>query len=155
MDRIDPQQARQVWQRVQAGQSPEENEDALARLSAGEWEAAAMLELLARRTGGKYPTALRALAGHSRSRWACLQAMALLRDGKRLAHVHPDSTGAAAQELLRRCCENSLTRLHLYEAQTGRGGSVMMLLAQEQARDYRALLELLGNWQDHPPGLPR
>lgn len=144
MEAMDPQQARRVWQRVR-GQ--EEAED-LGLLIAGEWESTAMCLELARRGRGRFAPALERLAGNGRSRWACLQALALLRNGKRPRHTHPGSVGGTPREILTACYTAGLERYRQYCAGSEAYGPVMTTLAQEQLRDCRAMLELLGNWPD-------
>ena len=129
METVNSQQAQRVWQRVH---TPPAQTDDTARLIAGEWETAAACTLLARR---------------SRSRWACLQGIALLHTGRRPPHSHPDTPGQSAAQVLGQCCRDALERAALYEQSAALPAPLAAHLAQEQTRDAKLLLELLGNWE--------
>ena len=144
METVNSQQAQRVWQRVH---TPPAQTDDTARLIAGEWETAAACTLLARRTGGKFGPQLRQLARRSRSRWACLQGIALLHTGRRPPHSHPDTPGQSAAQVLGPCCRDALERAALYEQSAALPAPLAAHLAQEQTRDAKLLLELLGNWE--------
>ena len=148
MDTVNPEQAQRVWNRVHPGAS-EKPAPVLESLIAGEWEASAAYLVLAKRAGGRHAATLQQLARQSRSRWACLQGMALLHTGKRPVHTHPQSPTGSAGEILRRCCSRAMEGITLYDQIKSRENTpILALLAQEQARDCRVLLELLGNWGD-------
>jgi hypothetical protein len=146
METVNTQQAQRVWQRVHGTQPEDSTIDPLPRLIAGEWESAAACLYLARRTGGKYAPTLRQLAQHSRSRWACLQGRTLLDTGKRPRHTHPAALSGLPAEILTGCCRDAQERIAQY-SQCTQLGPLAPLLSQEQARDCRMLLEILGNWE--------
>ena len=145
METVNSQQAQRVWQRVH-NTKPDESGD-LSRLIAGEWETSAACLYLARRAGGKYTPILRQLAQNSRSRWACLQGRTLMETGKRPRHTHPAVPSGSPMEILTGCCRDAHDRIDQYSQYTGQLGYLAQLLAQEQARDCRMLLEILGNWE--------
>ena len=145
METVNSQQAQRVWQRVHAPKGEPFTEE-IHRLSAGEWEASAACLALARRAGGKFAPALRLLAQNSRSRWACLQGLALLRSGKRPQHTHPARPEGSPFDILSQCCRDGLERIDLYSRSPELPGPLAATLAREQTNDCRALLEILGNW---------
>lgn len=147
METVNSEQAQRVWNRVR-GTAPEKPEATLETLITEEWEASAAYLTLAKRTGGRHAPLLQQLARQSRSRWACLQGVNLLRTGKRPGHIHPGSPSGSSGEILHRCCSRAMDTIHLYAQLSSRENSpVLTLLAQEQTRDCRILLELLGNWK--------
>ena len=89
----------------------------------------------------------RQLARRSRSRWACLQGIALLHTGRRPPHSHPDTPGQSAAQVLSQCCRDALERAAHYEQSAALPAPLAAHLAQEQTRDAKLLLELLGNWE--------
>lgn len=146
METVNSQQTQRVWQRLYA-QTDQSATDETGPLICGEWETSAVCTLLARRCSGKFAPQLRQLARRSRSRWACLQGFVLLNTGKRPPHSHPDPAQTSAVRLLENCCREALRRVSLYRQCPSLPAPVADLLAQEQARDARLLLEILGNWE--------
>lgn len=148
METVNSEQAQRVWNRVR-GTAPEKSAADLEPLIAEEWEASAAYLALAKRTEGRHTALLQQLARQSRSRWACLQGISLLRTGRRPGHIHPKSPAGSSGEILRRCCSRAMGTVELYGQLCSQESSpVFPLLAQEQTRDCRILLELLGNWGD-------
>ena len=144
MEHLHSEQARRVWNRVRS----EPESGTLEGLIALEWAMGAACPVLNRRMGGRCGPLLTLLARRSRSRWACLQGIAMLAEGRRPPHVHPSIPQGSAGELLRSMCAQAVETAGLYRQAAGEGdaGGVPAHLGQEQLRDCARLLELLGNW---------
>ena len=144
MERVDPQKAARVWQRVHTeNPSPEQG---LLSLIAQEWADASTYLQLSRRLQGKSATVLRTLYEQEQTHLACLKGIYTLITG-----THPKVASVPLpqediEQTLRRCYGRAMRCLAAYEARSTdpEYGPVFARLADREREHCRLLLELLG-----------
>ena len=145
MNRIDPQQAARVWQRVRAGDRLSDRE--LQAMISQAWTRAATYLKLSRQLQGKDSAALRQLYGEQQAHAACLKGMYTLITGTQPTVKALPETGQDPAAILRRLYGKSMQALADYEAKTAdpEYGPVFARLAEREKDHCRAVLELIGN----------
>ena len=145
MERVDPQKAARVWQRVHTeNPSPEQG---LLSLIAQEWADASTYLQLSRRLQGKPATILRTLYEQEQTHLACLKGIYTLITG-----THPKVASAPLpqeeiEQTLRRCYGREMQCLAQYEQRSTHPeyGKVFARLAQQEQEHCRLLLEIIRN----------
>lgn len=148
MEHFDSERAKRVWQRVQSGTPPQQQEQqqSLHGLIQREWTDGATYQQLMRKLQGKEQLALRQLYEQKLRNAAVLKGICLLTDGT-MPPVSPyPVTDAPAVVLLRRCYGRQQQTLAEYENRKAdpQHGRVFQKLAEQTLSDCFVLLELLG-----------
>ncbi len=154
MDKIDPQKAARVWQRVHTDapaqnsvQAPPQNPvQGLPELIAQEWTDAAIYLQLSRRFQGKDSAILRQMAQQEQSHTACLKGIYTLITGAQPMVRAVPPAQESTQAILRRCYGREMRCLAQYEERASHPeyGQVFSRLAEQEREHCRLVLELLG-----------
>ena len=150
MEKIDPEKARQVWQRVQSTTPPREH--GLPELILLEWTNATAYLQLARQLPGKVAAALRFIHQQEMGNAACLKGIYTLLTGQRPAIKAIPPTPGDPEKVLRNCYGQEMRCLAQYEARRPdpEYGQVFARLAAQKQEHCRLVLELLGRLTKTP-----
>jgi len=153
MERIDPEKARSVWQRVQNTAPGTAREQGLGELIAQEWTGAATYLLLARRMQGKSATLLRTIHQQEMANVSCLKGIYTLLTGNRPAVQAVPPSPEDPQIALRHCYGREMHSLAQYENRSSdpEFGQVFARLAAQKRDHCRLVLELLGSLKTPRP----
>lgn len=145
MNKIDPEKAQQVWQRVQSTATPP-REQGLLELIAQEWANATTYLQLSRRVQEKSRASLRKMYQQSQSHTACLKGIYTLITGNHPAVKAAPPTPDDPEKLLRRCYGQEMQCLAKYEARISdpEYGQVFARLAEQKREHCKSVLEILG-----------
>ena len=144
MNKIDPEKASQVWQRVQ-GQTLDPKEG-LQELISREWEVASACLQLSRRLSGRESMLLRQLYEKEQGHVASLKGIYILISGQR-PHVRGVTAAVGFPEVeLRRCYGKQMQNLAEYERRSTHPeyGYAFQILARQEREHCHLLLEILG-----------
>ena len=146
MDKIDPEKARQVWQRVQSTASTP-REQGLTELIVQEWTNAATYLQLSRRMQGKSAIDLRKIHEQEMSNAACLKGIYTLLTGSRPTIRATPQKAENPEAVLRHCYGQEMRCLAQYEARRTdpEYGQVFARLATQKQEHCRLVLALLGS----------
>ncbi|MBE6959343.1 MAG: hypothetical protein E7448_01275 [Ruminococcaceae bacterium] len=144
MEKIDPQVAAKVWQRVRGNEKPAE-QIGIQTMVAWEKETEAILQWLLRRLPDK-SYALQQLIADTRRHIACLQGIRQLNGEKIGAYSAGKSLSGEPVTLLRRCYSLCLQVGARYaaRAEDEQYGGVFGDMARTKRRHCAMLLEILG-----------
>ena len=147
MNKIDPQTAQQVWQRVQSPAEPAQDARELAELIRQLQEDASCCLQLARQLPEGYRARLKQLARREQSHASCLNGMYHLLTGKKLSLPPSRWEAEPAEIALRRYYGRKLQCLHHYEKRISdpQFGPSFSRLAQQTREQCQELLMLLGS----------
>lgn len=159
MERIDPQMAARVWQRVQAAAAendtsgrttqrhlPEKVLPELKELIARLWVDAALCRQLMRMFRGSDRAALDSIARQKRAGVARLKGILAMQTDTRPVIPAPPVPRGTREQQLRHCCDGTAhcaTQLQQLTADP-RYGSDYAAMAEQVRRQHRQLLGLLG-----------
>lgn len=146
MDKIDPEKARQVWQRVQGATPTAPREQGLSELVVLEWTNATAYLQLSRHTPAKIAASLRHIHQQEMGNAACLKGIYTLLTGKKPAIKAVPPAPDSPDKVLRRCYGQEMHCLAQYEARRTdpEYGQVFARLAAQKQEHCRLVLELLG-----------
>lgn len=152
MEKIDPEKARSVWQRVQNTAPGTPREQGLTELIALEWTGAATYLLLSRRLQGKAASTLRAIHQQEMANVACLKGIYTLLTGNRPVVRANAPTPENPDTVLRSCYGREMRILAQYESRSAdpEYGQVFTRLAIQKREHCRLVLELLGGLRQKP-----
>lgn len=157
MKDFDSEQVRRIWQRVQAGSTPQTDITAhtaapepgcdFSQLSDRALEISGLYLRLSRYFSGQNSRILRQLAQQARSHAATLQGICRLCDRVRPATPKQQPERSSPEILLRRCYSLALQALAEYERQSEHPqfGAVFAKMAEQKRNHCRILLTLLGS----------
>lgn len=153
MDKIDPEKAQRVWQRVQSTAPTTPREQGFPELIAQEWTNASTYLQLSRRMHGKSVNTLRKLHEQEMSNVACLKGIYTLITGSRPVVRAVTPTPEDPGNALRRCYGQEMRCLAQYESRTSdpEYGQVFVRLATQKQEHCRLVLELLGSLNTSRP----
>ena len=144
MEKIDPQMAASVWQRVRGKETPEEN-PGVQTLIAWEKETEGVLLWLAKRLPEKN-YALQQMIGDTRRHLSCLYGIRQLSGEKAGAYTPGKLNSADPGAMLRRCYGQCLRAGAQYASRSedGQDGCVFGDMARTKRRHCALILEILG-----------
>lgn len=153
MERIDPEKAQRVWQRVQSSAPGAPREQGLSELIAQEWTGAATYLLLSRRLQGKPTNTLRTIHQQEMANVACLKGIYTLLTGNRPAVQAVPPSPEDPEITLRHCYGREMHSLAQYEQRSSdpEFGQVFARLAAQKRDHCRMVLELLGSLKKARP----
>lgn len=156
MEQFDSERAKRVWQRVQSGTTPQqqENQQTLHGLIQRELSDGAVYQQLLRKLQGREHNAIRQLYEQRMRNAAILRGICALADGTVPALTPYPAADAPAAVLLRRCYGRQMQSLAEYENRKTDPlyGKVFQQLAQQELLSCCTLLELLGREQKKNSG---
>lgn len=146
MDHYDTGKTQEIWQRVYANRTPTQPQYDTDALIVSAFSAQALYRKLARQATPRDAAAFKELAATKQTQAACLNGMRLLSVGQTLATPPLSCEGGSVSTILARCCVTEGRALREYELHTADHdhGAVWGILADEQRKICRTLLELLG-----------
>ena len=145
MEKVDPQKAARVWQRVHTEAEPPEQ--GLLSLIAQEWADASTYLQLSRRLQGKPATILRTLYEQEQTHLACLKGIYTLITGSHPKVASIPLPQEQPEQTLRRCYGREMQCLAQYEQRSTHPeyGKVFAKLALQEQEHCRMVLEILGS----------
>lgn len=146
MEKIDPQTARQVWQRVQAPAAPAQDAQTVLEMLRQTRRDGEACQQLMRRMPERHRRRLRQMVNQERSHGDCLRGIYHLLTGQRPALLPVRLEAEPAEVALRRYYGGKLRLLGEYERWTAdpQFGQVFARLAQQERELCRQTLELMG-----------
>lgn len=148
MEQFDSERAKRVWQRVQSGAAPQQQEhpQTLHSLIQREISDGAVYQQLMRKLQGREQTVIRQLYEQKMRNAAILRGICALTDGAVPALTPYPSADAPANVLLRRCYGRQMQTLAEYENRKAdpQHGRIFEKLSEQELLTCCTLLELLG-----------
>ena len=145
MEKVDPQKAARVWQRVHT-ETDAPGQGLLALISQ-EWADSATYLQLSRRLQGRSATILRTLYEQEQAHLACLKGIYTLITGSHPKVAAIPLSQEEPEQTLRRCYGREMQCLAQYEQRSNHPeyGKVFAKLALQEQEHCRMVLEILGN----------